>query len=73
MFYRNKQDFLRQYATMNEIWIHHFTSGSSWKLGERCTEAHFESKNKSFYKHETQMLEKHWNDYIAIKGDYVIE
>ena len=37
------------------------------------TEAYFEARDKSFYKHGIQKLEKRWNDCIALKGDYIDE
>ena len=37
------------------------------------TEAYFEAKDKSFYKHGIEKLEKRWNDCIALKGDYIDE
>ncbi len=32
-----------------------------------------EAKDKSFYKHGIKKLGKHWNDCIAVEGDYVVE
>ena len=37
------------------------------------TEAYFEAKDKSFYKHGIEKLEKRWNDGIALEGDYIDE
>jgi len=37
------------------------------------TEAHFEAKDKSFYKSGIEMLERLWNDCVALDGDYVDE
>ena len=37
------------------------------------TEAHFEAKDKSFYKKGIEILEKHWNECINIEEDYVDE
>ena len=37
------------------------------------TEAYFEAKDKLFYKHGIEKLEKHWNDCIALEGDYIDE
>ena len=37
------------------------------------TEAYFEAKDKSFYKHGIEKLEKRRNDCIAIEGDYTDE
>ena len=37
------------------------------------TEAYFEAKDKSFYKHGIEKLEKRWNDCIALEGDYIDE
>nr|XP_032516200.1 uncharacterized protein LOC116769267 [Danaus plexippus plexippus] len=37
------------------------------------TEAYFEAKDKSFYKSGIEMLERRWNDCIALDGDYVAE
>ena len=34
------------------------------------TEAYFEVKDKAFYNHGIEKLEKHWNDCIALEGDY---
>ena len=38
-----------------------------------ATEAHFEAKDKSFYKKGIESLEKRWNDCIVMEGDYVDE
>ena len=38
-----------------------------------ATEANFESKEKSFYKHGIEKLEKRWNACITLEGDYVDE
>ena len=35
------------------------------------TEAYFEVEDKTFYNHGIEKLEKHWNDYIALEGDYL--
>ena len=35
------------------------------------TEAYFEAKDKSFYKHGIEKLEKRWNDCIALEGDVI--
>ena len=37
------------------------------------TEVYFESKNKSFCKEGIELLEKRWNECIALEGDYVDE
>ena len=37
------------------------------------TEAYFEAKDKSFYKHGIEKLEKRCNDCIALEGDYIDE
>ena len=37
------------------------------------TEAYFDAKDKSFYKKGIELLEKHWNQFITLKGDYVDE
>lgn len=37
------------------------------------TEAYFEGKDKSFYKHGIEKLEKRWTDCIASKGNYIDE
>ena len=37
------------------------------------TEAYFEAKEKSFYKHGIEKLEKRCNDCIALGGDYIDE
>ena len=37
------------------------------------TEAYFEAKDKSFYKHGIEKLEKRRNDCIALKGDCIDE
>ena len=34
------------------------------------TEAYFEAKDKSYYKHGIEKLGKRWNDCIALEGDY---
>ena len=36
------------------------------------TEVYFEAKDKSFYKHGIEKLEKRWNDCIALEGDYIV-
>ena len=38
-----------------------------------ATEAYFDAKDKSFYKKGIESLEKRWNDYVAMEGDYVDE
>ncbi len=38
-----------------------------------AAKAYFEATDKSFYKHGIEELEKHWNDGIALEGDYVDE
>ena len=38
-----------------------------------ATEAYFEAKDKSFCKKGIDNLEKHWNDCIAMEGDYFNE
>ena len=35
------------------------------------TEAHFETKDKSFHKKGIEMLEKCWNECITLEGDHV--
>ena len=35
------------------------------------TEAYFEAKDKSFYKKDTEVLEKRRNQCITLEGDYV--
>ena len=37
------------------------------------TEAYFEMKDKSFFKHGIEKLEKRWTDCIALKWDYIDE
>ena len=37
------------------------------------TEAYFEAKDKSFYKKGIKLLEKHWNQFITLEGDYIDE
>ena len=37
------------------------------------TEAYFEAKDKSFYKHGIEKLERRWKDCITLKGDYIDE
>ena len=37
------------------------------------TEAYFEAKDKLFYKHGIEKLEKRWNDCFALEGDYIDE
>ena len=37
------------------------------------TQAYFEAKDKSFYKHGIEKLEKRWNDCIALEGNYINE
>lgn len=37
------------------------------------TEGYFEEKNKSFYPHGIEKLEKRWTDCIAVEGDNVHE
>ena len=37
------------------------------------TEACFEAKDKLFYKNSIELLEKHWNQCIALELDYVNE
>ena len=37
------------------------------------TKAYFEAKDKMFYKKGIELLEKHWNQCIALEGDYVDE
>ena len=37
------------------------------------TNAHFEAKDKSFYKKGIEMLKKRWTDCVAFEGDYVDE
>ena len=37
------------------------------------TEAYFEAKDKSFYKHGIEKLEKRWNYCITLEGDYIDE
>ena len=37
------------------------------------TKAYFETKDKSFYKICIEILEKHWNECITLRGDYVDE
>ena len=36
-------------------------------------EAYFEVKDKAFYNHDIEKLEKRWNDYIALERDYIDE
>ena len=50
----------------------------SWRFSSddeviAATEAYFEAEDKSFCKKGIESLEKHWNDCIAMKGDYVDE
>ena len=37
------------------------------------TEAYFEAKDRSFYKKGIKLLEKRWNQFISLEGDYVDE
>ena len=37
------------------------------------TEAYFKAKDKSFDKKGIELLEKHWNQFITLEGDYVDE
>ncbi|XP_049820041.1 protein GVQW3-like [Aethina tumida] len=37
------------------------------------TESYLEAKDKSFYKHGIEMLERRWNDCITLKVDYIDE
>ena len=37
------------------------------------TGAYFEAKNKLFNKKGIELLEKHWNPYITLDGDYADE
>ena len=37
------------------------------------TEVNFVAKDKSFHKKGIGLLEKHWNQYITLEGDYVYE
>ena len=37
------------------------------------TKAYFETKDKSFYKKDIEMLEKRWTNCVAFAGDYVHE
>ena len=37
------------------------------------TKVYFEAKDKSFYKRGIELLEKHWNQCITLKKDYVDE
>ena len=37
------------------------------------TEAYFEGFDKSFYSSAISNFEKHWNDCIILKGDYIDE
>ena len=37
------------------------------------TEAYFENKDESFYKKGIEKLEKRWNEYITLEGNYVDE
>lgn len=37
------------------------------------TEAYFEAKEKSFYKHGIEKLENRWNDCITLEGNYINE
>ena len=34
------------------------------------TEAYSEAKDKSFYNHGIEKLEKRWNDCIALEGEF---
>ena len=36
-------------------------------------EAYFDAKDKSFYKHGIEKLEKRWNDCLALEGDCIDE
>ena len=36
------------------------------------TEAYFESKDESFCKKGIEKLEKRWNEYITLEGNYVV-
>ena len=37
------------------------------------TEAYFERKDELFYKKGIEKLEKRWNEYITLEGNYVDE
>ena len=37
------------------------------------TEAYFESRDESFYKKGIEKLEKRWNEFITLEGNYVEE
>ena len=37
------------------------------------TEAYFEAKDKSFYKYVIEMLERRWNDCVALDEYYIDE
>lgn len=51
-------------------------AGKKFRTNEEViaeTEAYFEAKDKSFYKSGIEMLERRWNDCVALDGDYVDE
>ena len=51
-------------------------AGKKFRTNEEViaeTEAYFEAKDKSFYKSGIEMLERPWNDYVTLDGDYVDE
>ena len=51
-------------------------AGKKFRTNEEViaeTEAYFEAKDKSFYKSDIEMLERRWNDCVALDGDYVDE
>ena len=37
------------------------------------TDAYFKSKDESFYKKAIEKLEKRWDEYITLEGNYVDE
>ena len=63
----------------SDYWL--FVDLKKMLQGKRCgsnevileTEAYFEAKDKSFYKKDIKLLEKHWNQCITLEGDYVDE
>ena len=83
MFKRNKPEFLRRYVTdlaPSDYWLFadlkKMLAGKKFRTNEEViaeTEAYFQAKDKSFYKSGIEMLERRWNDCVALDGDYVDE
>ena len=54
----------------SNYWLQGKRFGSNKKVISE-TEVYFEAKDKSFYKKSIELLEKHWNQWITLEGDYV--